>query len=130
MEFYSQKNRWINHNIDKIKDEVTMKDTLKKIDQSLSDILELCDKNKIPIIVSSLFGVKKEISATDGSTAVVDFAGKVPVVVVSQVYTKFEYKLLPGDTYSLFGACLKIINPELKVNSMLRKKGFLDKMQK
>ena len=115
----------INHRIDHINDEITMKQELQKIDQNIAMILDLC-KNQYTLLISSLFGIKKEIVTANSTKAVVDFSGIVPAILVDSKYDSKNYRLSSSDTYSLLTTSLKCIKPELKVNSLLRKKGLVE----
>ena len=114
----------INHNIDNINDEQTLKNTLSKIDTNLSMVMELC-KDKT-LLISSLFGMKKEIKVSELDTVTVDFSGRVPVVLIDNKYDKKKYRLSSADTYTLLTTALKCVKPELKVNSIIKKKGLLE----
>lgn len=115
----------INHRIDNINDEETIKNTLNKIDKNLAMIKSLC-KDKYTLIVSSLFGMKKEINTITGNKAVVDFSGRVPAILIDSKYDSKKYRLASSDTYSLLTTSLKCIKPELKVSSILKKKSLLE----
>lgn len=115
----------INHRIDYIEDEATMRQQLQKIDQNLGMIVELC-KNQYTLIVSSLYGLKKEILSNSGQKVMVDFSNFVPAIFIDSRYDMKDYRMSSGDTYSLLTTSLKCIKPELKVDSLLKKKSFVE----
>ena len=119
----------INHNINNFDDIDSLKNELNKIDNNLSMILGLC-QDKVPLIVSSLYGMKKEISINDTKKDLVDFSGKVPVIIVDSKINKRKVAVTTGDSYSIFSTCLKFIKPELKVSSLIRQKGLLESVIK
>ena len=114
----------INHRIDHIEDENTLKQELLKIDNNLAMIMELC-KDKT-LLVSSLFGVKKDIKITEIDTATINFSGRVPVILIDSRYDNKKYRMSSADTYTLFTTALKCMKPELKVNSLIKKKSFIE----
>lgn len=114
----------INHRIDNVDDELALKQTLSKIDSNLAMIMELC-KDKT-LLVSSLYGLKKEIKVSEVDSVTVDFSGRVPVVLIDSKYDKKKYRLASSDTYTLFTTALKCSKPDLKVNTIIKKKGFLE----
>lgn len=115
----------INHRVDNIEDVETLKQTLLKIDNNLNMIMELC-KDKYTLLVSSLYGMKKEMSISQPEKVTVDFSGRVPCILVDSRYDKKKYKVSSGDTYTVFTTALKCIKPELKVNSIIRRQGLLE----
>ena len=117
----------INHRIDQYNDELSMKQAMTQIDQNLNFIKELC-QDKYSLVISSLFGVKKEILSATQKEELVDFSNTVPVIIVDSSYSKRNYSMGYGNLYTLLGTIIKLISPEAKVNSVLRKKGFLHKM--
>lgn len=117
----------INHRIDQYGDETSMKQAMTQIDQNLSFIKELCNE-KYSLVVSSLFGVKKEIISSKQKEVFVDFSNTVPLIIIDSSYRKKDYVMTYGNLYTLLGTILKLISPEAKVTSVLKKKGFLRKM--
>jgi len=115
----------INHDISELSDETSMKQELNKIDANLAMIEDLC-KDKYPLLISSLYGVKKEIIVKDNKKEIVNFSGIVPAVFIDSKIDKKNYRLTTGDTYTLLTTSLKAIKPELKVNSLLRKKSLVE----
>jgi len=117
----------INHRIDQYNDEASMKQAMTQIDQNLGFIKELC-QDKYSLVISSLFGIKKEILSATQKEELVDFSNTVPVIIVDSSYSKRSYSTIYGNLYTLLGTVIKLISPEAKVNSVLRKKGFLHKL--
>lgn len=115
----------INHRIDNIEDVDTLKQTLLKIDTNLNMIAELC-KDKYSLLVSSLFGMKKELNVSGSDKVIVDFSGRVPAILMDSKYDKNKYRVSSGDTYTIFTTALKCIKPELKVNSIIKKKSLVE----
>ena len=70
----------IDHRIDQIEDENTLKEKLRKIDENMGMIAELCS-GQYPLLISSLFGMKKDLLVQDGSKQIVDFSVGIPVVL-------------------------------------------------
>lgn len=119
----------LNYSIDNINDLELLKNELAKIDNNIGMVYDIC-KDKIPLIVSSLYGMTKEIIISDDKKEKIDFSGKVPAIIIDSNYDRKKYTVGSGDTYSLFSTSLKFIKPELKVSSLLRKKSFLESIIK
>lgn len=117
----------INHRIDQYNDENSMKQAMMNIDQNLLFIKNLC-KDKYSLVISSLFGIKKEIMNAQGKEAIVDFSTTVPLIIIDSKYDKKAYSMSYGTLYTLLGTIIKLINPEAKVPSVLKKKGFIQKI--
>ena len=117
----------INQRIDQYSDEASMKQALTQIDQNLNSIKEIC-ADKYSLVVSSLFGIKKEILSQNQKEVLVDFSNTVPLIIIDSSYKKRDYVMTYGNLYTLLGTVLKLISPEAKVTSVLKKKGFLHKM--
>jgi len=117
----------INHRIDQYNDENSMKQAMIKIDQNLSFIKDLC-KDRYSLVISSLFGIKKEIINAQGKEAIVDFSNTVPLIIIDSKYDKKAYSMSYGTLYTLLGTVVKLINPDAKVPTVLKKKGFIQKM--
>lgn len=119
----------INHSIDNIDDINQMKEQLTKIDSNLQMIVKICE-DKVPLIVSSLYGLKKEINIDFNKKDLVNFNGKVPAIIIDSKINSKKSAVTSGDTYSLFSTCLKFIKPELRVPSLIRQKSFLESVIK
>ena len=116
----------INHRIDGADTIEAIKNKLLSIDKHLEMIKELCT-GKATLLVSSLYGIKKEMKL-ENETVTIDFTGKVPFVVEDIRYDQKNYKLAYGTTYDLFMTALKEINPELKITTLIRKKDFVSSL--
>lgn len=117
----------INHRIDQYKDEKSMKQALTQIDQNLDFVKGIC-QDRYSLIISSLFGIKKEILSANQKEVLVDFSNTVPVIIIDSRYDKKKYAMTYGKLYDLLGTVLKLIQPEVKVNSVFKKKGFLQQI--
>ena len=117
----------INHRMDQYNDEVSMKQVMTQVDQNLAFVKDYC-QDKYSLVISSLFGVKKEILSATQKEELVDFSNTVPVIIIDSSYSKRNYVTGYGTLYTILGTVIKLISPEAKVNSLLRKKGFLRKL--
>jgi len=88
----------INHRIDSYQDEVSMKQAMTQIDQNLEFIKNLC-KDRYSLVISSLFGMKKEILSKNQKEVLVDFSNTVPVVIIDSNYDKRNYKIWRSRSY-------------------------------
>lgn len=116
----------INHRVDQCTSIEELQNKLTQIDQNLAMIKDLCWE-KYTLIISSLFGIKKEISHANQSE-LVNFSGSVPVILVDKRYDKSLYKLGFGSIYTLLGTAIRCANPEKKFPTLLKKKDFLTRL--
>ena len=100
---------------------------LTQIDQNLAMIKDICF-GKYTLIVSSLFGMKKELPMANKEMGLVNFFGSVPVILIDQRYEKALYKLGYGSIYTLLGTVIRCANPEKKFPTLLKKKDFLTRL--
>ena len=116
----------INHRIDQYTDEASMKQAMKQIDDNLAMMKELC-ADKYSLVVSSLFGIKREIMLEKGVSATVDFSTMLPVIIIDSKIDKAKIMMGRGSLYSLLGTVVKLVNPDAKVDSLIKpkKKSFL-----
>ena len=116
----------INHRIDQATSVEELQTKLSQIDQNLAMVKGLCWE-KYTLIVSSLFGIKKELPLGN-RTGLVNFSGSVPVILVDKRYDKSLYKLSFGSIYTLLGTVIRCANPEKKFPTLLKKKDFLTRL--
>ena len=115
----------INHNLRDVSDETTLRQELNKIDQGLSMIYSIC-KDKYPLLISSLYGIKKKITTSDNKEELINFSGLVPVILLDKNCDSKKYHLSTGDIYTILTTSLKLVKPDLKVNTIIKKKGLLE----
>ena len=117
----------INHRVDQSTSVEELQTKLTQIDQNLAMIKEMCF-GKYTLIVSSLFGMKKELPMANKEPGLVDFFGSVPVILIDHRYEKALYKLGYGSIYTLLGTVIRCANPEKKFPTLLRKKDFFTRL--
>lgn len=118
----------INHTIDDCKTLLELNDKLKKIDLSIGLVNNICLENKFTFILSSLFGIKKELLEDQYIKKMVNFSTKVPIIISDEVYKKKNYSIDYGNIIGLKNTCLKLINTNYKGSGLIKKKGFLSKL--
>ena len=119
----------INTSIDELGSISDIKAKLHEIDSQLALIKELC-AGKATLLVSSLFGINKEVvTSTVGSAKeLVNFYGSVPFLIVDERYKKEDYSIAFGNTTGVLGTALKCVNKDSKYPSLLKGKSNLMKM--
>lgn len=120
----------INHTIDDCKTITELNEKLKKIDESLAIINDICATNNYSLVVSSLYGMKKEIAEDQYIKRLVNFSTKVPLIISDKVYKKNNYNLTYGNVIGLKNTCFKLVNLEYKGSGLITKKSFLYKLLK
>lgn len=121
----------INTRIDNLKTINEIKEALHEIDGYGAILKELC-QDKATLIVSSLFGINKEmqISSLSPEKALVNFYGSVPCIVINSEYSKEEYSLGFGTIINVLGTALKCCNDESKYPTLIKQKNALFKSLK
>lgn len=116
----------INTRIDNVNTINELKATLHDIDTYLSILENIC-QNKAMLIVSSLFGINKELQISNlaQEKATVNFYGSVPLIIAESNYSKEEYFLGYGALVNIIGTALKYCNPDSKFPTLIKKKGTL-----
>ena len=117
----------INYRIDKYNDFTSLQNVLKKIDTSVTYISNDC-KDKYRLIISSLFGISKSIEK-NGKPVMVNFYGKVPLIVIDSTINRSKEKLLSfSNTSYLLPTFIKSIKPDCKLKTLIVSKGILAKI--
>ncbi len=118
----------INTRIDNLKTINEIKETLHDIDTYIAILEEIC-KGQATLIISSLFGINKQlqISSLAADTATVNFFGSVPCMVVSEQYSKENFSLGSGGPINALATALKCCNPDSKYPTLIKQKSALFK---
>ena len=108
-----------------------IKSELHEIDNYIKIMEEICADNAT-LIVSSLFGINKELQISNlaSERATVNFYGSVPVIVANKNYNKEDYSLGYGNLINVLATAIDCTNEKAKYPSLIRKKSaFLKKIQ-
>ncbi len=121
----------INYQLDDIKSVPELNQKLIKLDGILGYIHDFCLENKISLFISSLYGMQKEMPVDNFTKAYVNFANKVPFIVVDPIFNKTNFILVPGDITNMAYTIYTNINDKFDGGKVLiKKKGALIKMLK
>ena len=120
----------INHIIDDCKTIGELSAKLNKIDTSVEMIKNICVENKYIFILSSLYGIKKELYEDQYIKKLINFSSKVPMIVLEESINKTNYTIDLGNIIGLKNTALKLMNPEYKGSGLIKKKGFISKLFK
>lgn len=112
----------INFQIDNVKNVAELNKKLSKLDGILGYIHDFCVENKISLFISSLYGIQKEIPVDNFTKAFVNFAGKVPFIVIDPIFNKTNFILGLGDVYNLANTVYTNINNKHDGGEVLIKK--------
>lgn len=112
----------INFQIDDIKNVEELNKKLSKLDGILGYIHDFCVENKISLFISSLYGIQKEIPVDNFTKAFVNFAGKVPFIVIDPIFNKTNFIIGLGDIYNLSHTVYTNINNKYDGGEVLIKK--------
>lgn len=117
----------INTRIDNLNTAEEIKGMLSYLDQNIKMVSEICTEHTL--IISSLFGINKTVT-NEGKNVDINFKGKVPMIYINKKISKANYILSSGTIYDLLTTSIKSIDSSINCRSLLRKKGFMDKLLK
>ena len=121
----------IDFRIDDVKNVDELNKKLSKLDGILRYIHDFCVENKISLFISSLYGMQKEIPVDNFTRAFINFAGKVPFIVIDPVFNKANFSLGLGDIHTLADTVYTNINSKHNGGDVLiKRKNPLLKMLK
>ena len=121
----------IDFRIDNVKNVGELNEKLSKLDGILGYVHDFCVENKISLFISSLYGMQKEIPVDNFTRAFINFAGKVPFIVVDPIFNKANFILGLGDIYNLANTVYTNISDKHNGGEVLiKKKNALVKMLK
>lgn len=120
----------INNAIDASRTVDELNNKLREIDNSLKLIHDICDQNKYTFIISSLYGINRELIKDNFSKVRVNFSKKVPVIVKDETYQKDRFIISQGNPYTLANTVYTNMDLSYKGEVLIHKKGFLAKLLK
>lgn len=120
----------INYPIDSSSSLNELKDKLSKLDMFLGLVHDVCIEEKISLFISSLYGMQKDISIDNYTTATVNFYGKVPFIVVDPIFNKTNFSISIGNIYNLANTVYTNINNKFDGQVLIRKKSSIEKLLK
>jgi len=102
-----------------------LKDGLAKLDGILKNTVDYCVEKEYSLFISSLYGIKKEMPYDNFTRYLVDFASKVPFIVVDPVYRKDNFRIDIGDITNLAHTVYTNVNNNYSGgNVLIKRKGF------
>ena len=102
-----------------------IKESLSKLDTILKNVVDYSVSKEYSLFISSLYGIKKEIPLDNFTKYLVDFASKVPFIVIDPVFKKDSFRIDIGDINNLAHTVYTNINSNYSGgNVLIKKKGF------
>ena len=121
----------INYEIDDCKTIEEIKDRLARIDKVIGAIYSYTNENSFGLFISSLYGLEKEMYNSRHEICKVNFSGRFPLIVADKAINKGGYSLSEGNVFDLANSIYKNINPNYKIEGIIkRKKGLLSIFKK
>lgn len=115
----------IEYNVSESKTIPELKELLSKLDNVLKETVDYCVSKEYSLFISSLFGMKKEMPLDNFTRYLVNFASKVPFIVVDPVFTKDNFRIDIGDVNNLAHTVLTSVNNNYSGgNVLIKKKGL------
>ena len=101
---------------------------LYKIDTIIGTLYEYTKNNNFGLVISSLYGMEKELYNEKHILCKVNFSVRVPVVIVDSYINKKNYVFREGSVFDLSNTILHNINAMHKDSGVVKKKSALSKM--
>lgn len=102
-----------------------LKENLSKLDILLKNTVDYCITKEYSLFISSLYGMKKEMPLDNFSRYLVNFASKVPFIVIDPVFKKDNFRIDTGDITNLANTVYTNVDNNYSGGSVLiKRKGF------
>ena len=108
-----------------------LKDQLSKIDIIIGNLADCC-VNKNSLLITSLYGLRKELPIADYNTEVVliNYEMQIPIFFFDYSYPRSKYDLFPGETNDILNTALKCIIDDPNIYSLIRPKTLVGSILK
>ena len=108
-----------------------LKEQLSKIDVVVGNVAAACE-NKNTLIISSLYGLKKELPVAeyDNEIVLIDYEMQIPIFFFDYSYPKSKYDLFPGETYDILSTSLRCIIDDQELYSLIKPKSLVGSLLK
>ena len=108
-----------------------LKDQLSKLDIIIGNIADCC-VNKNSLIITSLYGLRKELPVADYNNEIVliNYEMQIPIFFFDYAYPKSKYDLFPGETNDILSTALRCIIEDPNLYSLIRPKTFVGSLLK
>ena len=115
----------INYELDTCKLMEDITERLNKIDAVIGVLDNLCREKNYGFVISSLYGMEKQIYNKKQELLKVNFSGKVPVIISDNDINLTNYSTQEGSIFDLSNTLFANINHEYKNTGLLKKKSSL-----
>ncbi len=119
----------INDTIEDISNMEELINRLKRIDKTL-EILESITSEEQTLIVSSLYGIKREIKNDNFSKFLVNFSSKVPVIVKDEKFKSSNFFIEHSNIFALANTLYTNVNNSHTAEVVIKRKGQISKILK
>ena len=115
----------INYDISDAKLEEDIETKLAKIDKVIGEIYNFVKENKYALIITSMFGLEREIYNKKQELLKINFSGKSPLIIYDSDINLNNYSISDGSLYDLSNTILWSLNKSYKDSGLVRKKSGL-----
>ena len=115
----------INYDISDCKLVDDIEEKLRKIDIIIGILDTYIKEISGALIISSLYGIEKELYNKKQELCKINFSVRVPIIVDDISYSKKNYSLSEGSIYDLSNTVFKNINNKYNGNSLIKRKSSL-----
>ena len=119
------------YHMDVSKDINHLKEQLSKLDIIIGHLGDVC-VNKHSLIITSLYGLKKELPVAEYNNEIVliDYEMQIPIFFFDYSYPKGKYYLSPGETNDILLTAINCITNDPNVYSLVKEKGLINNLMK
>lgn len=102
-----------------------LKEFLATLDKQIGTIYNICEEKGYQFVISSLYGVYKNLIAGVDREVKLDYSIEVPAIIVDRNLQRSKYTFNYGTTYNLSTTILYLLTNNPTIKSSIRKKGIL-----
>lgn len=102
-----------------------LKEFLATLDKQIGIIYKICEETGYQMVISSLYGVYKNLIAGVDREVKLDYSVEVPAIIVDKNLQRSKYTFNYGTTYNLSTTILYLLTTNPAIKSSIRKKGIL-----
>ena len=119
------------YHMDVSKDINHLKEQLSRLDTIIGYLGEVC-VNKHSLIITSLYGLKKELPVAEynAEKVLINYEMQIPIFFFDYNYPKSKYYLAPGETNDILMTALNCVTNDPNLYSLVKEKGLLNNLMK
>lgn len=102
-----------------------LKEFLTTLDKQIGTIYSICEEKGYQLVISSLYGVYKNLTVGVDREVKLDYSVEVPAIIVDRNLQRSKYTFNYGTTYNLSTTILSLLTNNPSIKSSIRKRGIV-----